>query len=115
MVRSAATSARERCVQEGFDTHWQMFERHFIRGASYAELATEFSVTGGQSASMVRTASIRFRQAVVDLLLKDVATEEAEVLLRSLVDCSNSAWAIHEHREDSERDRNSEKPQAERW
>jgi hypothetical protein len=76
MVRSAATSARERCVQEGFDTHWQMFERHFIRGASYAELATEFRVTGGQSASMVRTASIRFRQAVVDLLLKDGATEE---------------------------------------
>jgi hypothetical protein len=76
MVRSAATSARERCVQEGFDTHWQMFESHFIRGASYAELATEFRVTGGQSASMVRTASIRFRQAVVDLLLKDGATEE---------------------------------------
>ncbi len=76
MVRSAATAARERCTQEGFDTHWQMFERHFIKGVSYADLAAEFSVTGGQSASMVRTASIRFRQAVVDLLLKDGATEE---------------------------------------
>ena len=76
MVRSAATAARERCAQEGFDPHWQMFERHFIQGVSYADLATEFSVTGGQSASMVRTSSIRFRQAVVDLLLKDGATEE---------------------------------------
>lgn len=76
MVRAAATAARERCVAEGFDTHWQMFERHFVHGVSYADLATNFGVTGGQSASMVRTASIRFRQAVVDLLLKDGATED---------------------------------------
>lgn len=76
MVRSAANTARERCVQEGFEKHWSMFERHFVHGVSYADLAVEFEVTGGQSASMVRTASIRFRQAVVDLLLKDGATEE---------------------------------------
>jgi DNA-directed RNA polymerase specialized sigma24 family protein len=76
MVRSAAGMARERCVQEGFEKHWEMFERHFVRGVSYADLAVEFDVTGGQSASMVRTASIRFRQAVVDLLLKDGATED---------------------------------------
>jgi DNA-directed RNA polymerase specialized sigma24 family protein len=76
MVRSAATSARERCVEEGFLRHWEMFERHFVDGLTYAELADEFEVTNGQSASMVRTASIRFRQAVVDILLKDGATEE---------------------------------------
>ncbi|MFM7260004.1 MAG: hypothetical protein ACKO3W_05310 [bacterium] len=76
MVRSAASAARERCVQEGFEKHWDMFERHFVQGVSYADLAVEFDVTGGQSASMVRTASIRFRQAVVDLLLKDGATED---------------------------------------
>jgi DNA-directed RNA polymerase specialized sigma24 family protein len=76
MVRSAASSARDRCVQEGFETHWDMFEKHFVGGASYADIAESFSVTGGQAASMVRTASIRFRQAVVDLLLKDGATED---------------------------------------
>ncbi len=76
MVRAAATAARERCAAEGFETHWQMFESHFVNGVSYADLATNFHVTGGQSASMVRTASIRFRQAVVDLLLKDGATED---------------------------------------
>ena len=76
MVRSAATSARERCVDEGFERHWDMFERHFVDGLTYAELADEFEVTNGQSASMVRTASIRFRQAVVDILLKDGATED---------------------------------------
>lgn len=76
MVRSAASSARERCVQEGFSAHWDMFEGHFVGGLSYAEIAERFEVSGGQAASMVRTASIRFRQAVVDLLLKDGATEE---------------------------------------
>ncbi len=76
MVRSAASAARERCAQEGFEIHWQMFENHFVGGASYATLSTTFEVTGGQAASMVRTAAIRFRQAVVELLLKDGATEE---------------------------------------
>ncbi len=76
MVRSAATAARERCDGEGFDVHYQMFEKHFVGGASYAMLASDFEVTGGQAASMVRTAAIRFRQAVVDLLLKDGATED---------------------------------------
>lgn len=76
MVRSAASAARDRCVQEGFETHWDMFEKHFVGGTSYADIAESFSVTGGQAASMVRTASIRFRQAVVDLLLKDGATED---------------------------------------
>lgn len=76
MVRSAAGAARERCANEGFNTHWDMFERHFVGGLSYAGLSEEFSVTGGQAASMVRTASIRFRQAMVDLLLRDGATEE---------------------------------------
>jgi hypothetical protein len=76
MVRSAASAAKDRCATEGFDAHWQMFERHFVKGISYAALSDEFNVTGGQAASMVRTASIRFRQAVVDLLLKDGATEE---------------------------------------
>ncbi len=76
MVRSAAGTARDRCIQEGFETHWDMFEKHFVGGASYADIAESFKVSGGQSASMVRTASIRFRQAVVDLLLKDGATED---------------------------------------
>jgi DNA-directed RNA polymerase specialized sigma24 family protein len=76
MVRSAASTARERCVTEGFEPHWEMFERHFVGGVSYADIAETFSVSGGQAASMVRTASIRFRQAVVDLLLKDGATED---------------------------------------
>lgn len=76
MVRSAAGAARERCVQEGFEPHWEMFEKHFVGGMSYAEIAESFAVSGGQAASMVRTASIRFRQAVVDLLLKDGATED---------------------------------------
>lgn len=76
MVRSAASAARERCVQEGFETHWEMFEKHFVGGVSYAEIAESFEVSGGQAASMVRTASIRFKQAVVDLLLKDGATED---------------------------------------
>jgi transposase len=53
-----------------------MFEKHFVGGMSYADIAENFSVSGGQAASMVRTASIRFRQAVVDLLLKDGATED---------------------------------------
>ena len=76
MVRSAASSARERCAGEGFSVHWQMFENHFVGGASYSDLATNFTVTGGQAASMVRTAAIRFRQAVVELLLKDGTTED---------------------------------------
>ena len=76
MVRSAAGNARERCATEGFAMHWDMFERHFIGGLSYSGLSQEFTVTGGQAASMVRTASIRFRQAVVDLLLRDGATED---------------------------------------
>lgn len=76
MVRSAATAARDRCTTEGFSTHWDMFERHFVGGLSYSGLSEEFNVTGGQAASMVRTASIRFRQAMVDLLLRDGATEE---------------------------------------
>ena len=53
-----------------------MFENHFVGGASYSDLATNFTVTGGQAASMVRTAAIRFRQAVVELLLKDGTTED---------------------------------------
>lgn len=76
MVRNAAGNARERCANEGFAMHWDMFERHFIGGLSYSGLSLEFTVTGGQAASMVRTASIRFRQAVVDLLLRDGATED---------------------------------------
>lgn len=76
MVRSAAGAARTRCEEEGFLRHWEMFESHFVGGRTYAELAEDFGVTNGQSASMVRTASIRFRQAVVDTLLRDGTTED---------------------------------------
>ena len=66
-----------------------MFEQHFVGGLTYAQLSERFEVTGGQAASMVRTASIRFRQAMVDLLRKDGATDatlEDEIarLLREL-------------------------------
>lgn len=89
MVRAAASSSRERCASEGFARHWEMFEQHFVGGLTYAQLSERFEVTGGQAASMVRTASIRFRQAMVDLLRKDGATDatlEDEIarLLREL-------------------------------
>lgn len=89
MVRSAAAAACERCASEGFARHWEMFEQHFVAGVTYTQLSERFSVTGGQAASMVRTASTRFRQAMVDLLRQDGATEatlddEVARLLREL-------------------------------
>jgi DNA-directed RNA polymerase specialized sigma24 family protein len=75
VIEQATLRARQLCEEGGQARHWELFLRHHVGQRPYAELAPEFGVTEQQAAGMVRTASIKLRRALLEVLVRDGAEE----------------------------------------
>jgi hypothetical protein len=75
VIEQATLRARQLCDDGGQGRHWELFLRHHVGQRPYAELAPEFGVTEQQAAGMVRTASIKLRRALLEVLVRDGAEE----------------------------------------
>jgi len=73
VVQAACDAAASVCAADGFERHWALFLRHFVDGRTYEQLAQESGLTVGQVNGMTRTALVRFRRSISDLLLRDGA------------------------------------------
>lgn len=77
VVEQATVRARELCEEAGQVRHWELFLRHHVGQQPYGVLAPEFGVTEQQAAGMVRTASIKLRRALLEILVRDGAPDAA--------------------------------------
>jgi len=85
LVRTAIDRARSECSRDGFETHWKVFERHRIDGETVARAASGLGVPPNRAVVMLRAPTLRFRQAVTDLLIADgVPPGEVPRALREL-------------------------------
>lgn len=89
VIEQATSRARELCKAAGQDSHWELFMRHHVGQQPYSALAPEFGVTEQQAAGMVRTAGIKLRRALLEILVRDGAPdaaldEEIAELLRAM-------------------------------
>ena len=73
----ATIRARELCEEAGQGAHWELFLRHHVGQQPYSLLAPQFSVDEQQAAGMVRTASIKLRRALLEILIRDGAPDAA--------------------------------------
>jgi hypothetical protein len=86
VIEQATMRARELCEEAGQGAHWELFLRHHVGQQPYSLLAQQFSVGEQQAAGMVRTASMKLRRALLEILIRDGApdvaldTEIAELL-----------------------------------
>jgi len=77
VIEQATVRARELCEDAGQARHWELFLRHHVGQQPYSALAPEFGVTEQQAAGMVRTASIKLRRALLEILVRDGAPDAA--------------------------------------
>lgn len=77
VIEHATGRARELCEEAGQSAHWELFLRHHVGQQPYSSLAPEFRVTEQQAAGMVRTASIKLRRALLEILVRDGAPDAA--------------------------------------
>lgn len=78
-ARSVVAVAMERaeasCAADGLREHWEVFRRHMVDGASYAQIEVEQGVPATRAAVMARTAGNRFRSALRDSVAWPGASE----------------------------------------
>lgn len=87
VVARAMERAEERCREDGLEEHWNVFRRHTLDGASYAELERETGVSAARAAVMARTASNRFRSALREAVSWPGASEsEVDAEIASLME-----------------------------
>lgn len=77
VIEHATARARELCAMAGQERHWELFMRHHVGQQPYSVLAPEFGVSEQQAAGMVRTASIKLRRALLEILVRDGAPDAA--------------------------------------
>lgn len=77
VIEQATMRARELCEEAGQGAHWELFLRHHVGQQPYSALAPEFGVGEQQAAGMVRTASIKLRRALLEILIRDGAPDAA--------------------------------------
>ena len=77
VIEQATVRARELCEESGQGRHWELFLRHHVGQQPYSALAPEFGVTEQQAAGMVRTASLKLRRALLEILIRDGAPDAA--------------------------------------
>lgn len=77
VIEHATARARELCEESGQAAHWELFLRHHVGQQPYSVLAPEFRVSEQQAAGMVRTASIKLRRALLEILIRDGAPDAA--------------------------------------
>lgn len=73
IVGEALRRAREACESAGQSTHFEIFMRHFIDEHPYDRLAHAFGLSESQCAGHARTASAKFRRALMETLLDEGA------------------------------------------
>ncbi len=89
LVRRALVMARDHCRAEGLETHWRVFVRHRYEGLPYGALTSEFAITAERAAAMSRTATVRFREAIRELLIRDgVSRDRIDDEIRLLCETS---------------------------
>lgn len=77
VIEHATRRARELCEEAGQGAHWELFLRHHVGQQPYSILAPEFGVGEQQAAGMVRTASVKLRRALLEILVRDGAPDAA--------------------------------------
>ena len=77
VIEHATRRARELCEEAGQGAHWELFLRHHVGQQPYSVLAPQFGVTDQQAAGMVRTASVKLRRALLEILIRDGAPDAA--------------------------------------
>jgi len=75
VVRQALEETRKACESKGQSKHWNIFYRHYYEGRAYAELTPELGLAPAQAAEMARTAAVKFKGALRDILASDGALE----------------------------------------
>lgn len=78
LVARALDRAKHACGRRDQELHWTLFEGHMVHGRPYSSLLEEHGVTAREAATLVRTAAMKFRQAVFDLLERD-GVKDAEI------------------------------------
>lgn len=89
LVQGACRQAAEQCESEGLASHWAVFHQHHIEGTPYRAIAAAMDVSPGRCAVMVRTATSRFKTALLmrlelDGMPEDGAVPEIDKLLEVL-------------------------------
>jgi len=77
VIEQATVRARELCEEAGQGAHWELFLRHHVGQQPYSVLAPQLGVSEQQAAGMVRTASIKLRRALLEILIRDGAPDAA--------------------------------------
>ncbi len=86
IVRRALVEAQAQCEREGLDAHWEVFERHTIGGQSYQDLERETGVPASRQVVMNRTASKRFREAIRELIARDLPHDDLDGEILALLE-----------------------------
>ncbi|MCI0365896.1 MAG: hypothetical protein L0Y44_00030 [Phycisphaerales bacterium] len=85
-VRQAMLEAQKVCESDDLGDHWQIFLRHHLEGAPFADLGKEYGVDAARATVMARTATRKFRAALRDVLERDgVAPERIDEEIQMLV------------------------------
>ncbi len=86
VVRRALIEAEARCADEGLGEHWMIFERHTIEGRSYQDLERETGIPAARQVVMNRTASKRFREAIRELIARDLPHDDLDGEILALLE-----------------------------
>lgn len=76
LVAEALASARSACAKSGLETHFDLFEAHFVHSRAYADLEQEYGIEPKRAKVMVRTATGRFREALRQAVAWRQASDE---------------------------------------
>lgn len=87
LTELALESAEAKCLEDGLELHWRVFQEHRVDGCPYREIAERLGVGPVRAATMARTAGKRFNAALQELLLRDgVPPEHLRGVMQELVE-----------------------------
>lgn len=89
VVQQALETARLMCNDTGLGEHWSVFEQHYCRQMSYAEIAEQTGYKPDRAAVMARTAARKFRATLRDLLERDAVHGDVDSEIASLLEICN--------------------------
>ncbi len=86
VVRVALAQAREQCIADGLEDHWDVFEQHHCLGRAYQDIGAEMDIRPSRAAVMTRTATKRFREALRELIARDSAHDDVDSEILALLE-----------------------------
>ena len=86
VVQQALELGKKTCEDAGLGEHWGVFEQHYCRQMSYAEIADETGLKTDRAAVMARTAARKFRAALRELLERDAMHGDVDSEIAALLE-----------------------------